>query len=99
MGISKNVYPRALLVGFCLLIPGMLPATDASPSKADQVVRNLNTPRDFPAITSVEQWQQRARNIREHILVSCGLWPLPQKTPLKPHIFGKIEHDGYSVEK
>ena len=36
---------------------------------------------------------------REQILVSCGLWPTPEKTPLQAHIFGKIERDGYSIEK
>jgi hypothetical protein len=33
------------------------------------------------------------------VLVSCGLWPLPEKTPLQAHIFGKVEREGYSVEK
>lgn len=60
---------------------------------------NLNTPRTFPDITSARQWQDRAREIRQQVLVSCGLWPLPQKTPLKPHIFGKVVKDGYSIEK
>ena len=62
-------------------------------------VKDLNTPRDFPAIASREQWLKRASDIREHVLVSCGLWPMPEKTPLKPHIFGKIDREGYSVEK
>jgi len=31
--------------------------------------------------------------------ISMGLWPLPERTPLNAHIFGKIERDGYSVEK
>ena len=62
-------------------------------------VKDLNTPREFPKISSREQWQARAEEIREQILVSCGLWPMPEKTPLQPHIFGKIEREGYSVEK
>jgi hypothetical protein len=60
---------------------------------------DLNTPRSFPAISSRSQWEVRAGEIREQVLVSCGLWPLPAKTPLAAHIFGKIERDGYSVEK
>src|SRR6266536_1637066 len=62
-------------------------------------VKDLNTPRTFPRIESRTEWQARAKEIREQILVSCGLWPLPEKTPLKAHISGKIERDGYSVEK
>jgi hypothetical protein len=62
-------------------------------------VKTLNTPREFPKIDSRKEWQARAKEIREQVLVSCGLWPLPEKTPLQPHIFGKIEREGYSVEK
>src|SRR5262245_17194534 len=61
--------------------------------------RTLNTLRTFPDIESKGAWERRAREIREHILVSCGLWPLPEKTPLRAQVFGKIERDGYTVEK
>jgi len=50
-------------------------------------------------IGSSNEWTTRAKEIREHILVSCGLWPMPDKTPLKANIFGKIDRNGYSVEK
>jgi hypothetical protein len=60
---------------------------------------DLNTPRQFPEILSQADWQARAKEIREQILVSCGLWPMPQKTPLHARIFGRIERDGYSIEK
>lgn len=60
--------------------------------------KTLNTPRTFPEITSRAAWEKRAKDIREHILVSCGLWPMPEKTPLNPRISGRIERDGYTVE-
>jgi Acetyl xylan esterase (AXE1) len=62
-------------------------------------VKTLDTPRAFPEIASQAQWQERSRAIREQILVSSGLWPMPEKTPLHAVISGKIERDGYSVEK
>lgn len=62
-------------------------------------VQDLNTPRTFPKIESKAEWQKRAEEIREQALVSCGLWPMPEKTPLKAQVFGKIIRDGYSVEK
>ncbi len=61
--------------------------------------KTLDTLRSFPAIKSKAEWEARARDIREHILVSCGLWPLPERTPLQAQVFGRIERDGYSVEK
>jgi hypothetical protein len=60
---------------------------------------NLDTSRSFPSISSVQEWRKRATEIRQQVLVSCGLWPMPEKTPLEPHIFGKVERDGYSIEK
>ena len=72
----------------------------ASPATTNhQMPVTLDTPREFPPISSRKQWEGRAREIREQILVSCGLWPTPEKTPLQAHIFGKIERDGYSIEK
>ena len=72
-----------------------LPASD---QRAD-VLKDLNTPRTFPKIESKREWESRAKEIRENILVSCGLWPPPEKTPLEARVFGKVERDGYSVEK
>src|SRR2546430_14203715 len=61
--------------------------------------KTLDTLRAFPEIHSRSDWEMRAGEIRDQVLVSCGLWPLPEKTPLQEKIFGKIERDGYSVEK
>src|SRR5262249_41386466 len=46
-----------------------------------------------------EAWNDRARQVRTQVLVANGLWPLPEKTPLNAVIHGKIERDGYTVEK
>ena len=48
---------------------------------------------------SRQQWEERVRWLREQILSSAGLLPLPPKTPLRARIFGRIEREGYSVEK
>lgn len=70
-----------------------------APAAAAEAVRTLNTPRTFPEIRTRAEWESRAQEIRQQVLVSCGLWPLPAKTPLNPQIFGRIERAGYSVEK
>src|SRR5439155_20557000 len=48
---------------------------------------------------SKEAWEKRRREVREQVLVANGLWPMPAKAPLKPVIHGKIERDGYTIEK
>src|SRR5579871_666194 len=80
---------------FTIASADSLPPKD---TRADQV-KDTNTPRTFPTINTKAEWQARARDIRENTLVSCGLWPMPEKTPLNAKVFGKIERDGYSIEK
>ena len=60
--------------------------------------RNVHTVYTFPGYTKAE-WIAKAAELREHILVSNGLAPMPEKTPLNAHVFGRIEREDYSVEK
>lgn len=46
-----------------------------------------------------EAWEARRAILKEQLLVSQGLWPMPEKTPLNATIHGKIERDEYTVEK
>ncbi len=52
-----------------------------------------------PKANSRADWLAQAPHLRQHILYSMGLWPLPEKTPLNAKISGRIERTGYSVEK
>jgi dienelactone hydrolase len=68
--------------------------------------RRLGPPRtlddkdfDLRVPPSLEAWESRRAQVREQVLVATGLWPLPGKTPLHPVVHGKIERDGYTVEK
>ena len=53
----------------------------------------------FEVPASAAEWKQRSREVRERVLVSQGLWPLPERTPLRPVIRDTIEFGDYSVEK
>jgi dienelactone hydrolase len=53
----------------------------------------------FPVPDSRAAWHERAEALRRQLLVSQGLWPMPTKTPLNAVIHGRLEQDGYSVEK
>jgi dienelactone hydrolase len=44
-------------------------------------------------------WESRAEELRRRVLVATGIWPMPEKTPLNPHIFGLTKRDGFTVEK
>jgi len=46
-----------------------------------------------------QAWQSKGDSIRKQILVANGLWPMPEKTPLNAKRFGRLDRDGYSIEK
>ena len=54
-------------------------------------------PLEVPA--TKEAWERRAEVVRRQTKVALGLWPLPTKTPLNAVVHGKVERDGYTVER
>jgi len=48
--------------------------------------------------STLSEWQERARGIREGILRGTGLWPMPKKCALNPIIHSKRQYEGYTVE-
>jgi dienelactone hydrolase len=101
-----------LLMSAALIFAGALPAADADkdplrvtePGKvpADSRLGKPITldgyhPMTVPA--NKEAWEARRKELREQVLVANGLWPMPEKLPLKPVIHGKIDRDDYTIEK
>lgn len=61
--------------------------------------KDLNGYFPFTPPATVSEWEARAAEVRRQVLVANGIWPLPAKTDLKPVVHGRVELDGYSVEK
>ncbi|MBK8094692.1 MAG: acetylxylan esterase [Verrucomicrobiaceae bacterium] len=64
-----------------------------------QPPKDLNGYFPFDPPSSLSEWDQRRDYVRRQILVAEGLWPMPTKTPLNAVIHGKVEGDGFTVEK
>jgi dienelactone hydrolase len=62
-------------------------------------IRHNKTPCPPPHFTDKESWLTRAAALRHQLLVAAGLWPVPEKEPLRARVTGRSIHDGYSVEK
>jgi len=89
--------PRAIL----LLV---LLAVAAYPQIPDQDRRNTDLPHtdyhfEMTSYPSREAWLERAAFLRKQILAASGLLPLPERQPLRAEVFGKLDRDGYSIEK
>ena len=50
-------------------------------------------------IQSASDWEGRREEYRRQFLYMVGLWPLPERTPLKPVVTGTLEREGFVVEK
>jgi dienelactone hydrolase len=72
-----------------------VPATDSR----NTYVPDTNTHFTMPAYHTLAEWEAHKQKLREQILFAAGLIPMPEKNPLHPVIFGRIEHKDYSVEK
>ena len=46
-----------------------------------------------------EQWLAYRAQLREKVLRAIGLSPLPERVPLEPKISGRLEREGYTVDR
>lgn len=62
-------------------------------------LRDTKTAGVMPKYRTKAEWEARAAELRMRVLVSCGLWPMPERCALKAHVFDRVELGGYSIEK
>ncbi|MBI4889186.1 MAG: acetylxylan esterase [Acidobacteria bacterium] len=60
---------------------------------------DTDTPCSFTAPATLSAWEARKVQLRSQILIAAGLDPLPAKTALTPIVTGRLERNGYTIEK
>jgi dienelactone hydrolase len=61
--------------------------------------RGVNDTYAPPQFGSRAGWDIRAAHLRELVLASAGLLPMPDRTPLNAQVFGQITRPDYTVSK
>ncbi len=104
----------AWLVAGILAMGSMASAADAAkgdaapralPAGSLPADARLQPPKDYDGYfpwtppSSNEAWEKRASELRRQVLVSQGLWPMPEKTPLNAVVHGATDQGDYTVEK
>jgi hypothetical protein len=51
------------------------------------------------ASASPQAWKARREDVRRQILLAAGLWPEFERPPQKSEVSGKVEGDGYTIER
>ena len=80
-------------------VPRALPEGKLPEDKRLADLKDLNGYFPFTPPTTKEEWGQRSQKLRHSLMVSVGLFPEPDRTPLNPVIHGKIDCGNYTVEK
>ena len=62
-------------------------------------LKDLNGYFPFSPPESQQAWAARADQVRRRLLVATGLWPLPPRRPPRAVVHGRVDRDGYTVEK
>src|SRR5688572_10417434 len=90
---------RALAALVCLLPAGAAAARAAAAPSNAPWYRTLDDRMTVRRPASLGEWQQRAAWLREHVLATAGLLPMPERTPLGAVVFDERRHADYSVAK
>ncbi len=110
----RRIFPLAFFILACLLTGPALAQSEltvlkseAESQAASQMLYNYLTKiaweyldareQEIAAINSPALVEARKRLVRERMLATLG--PLPEKTELKARITGRLERDGYTMEK
>jgi hypothetical protein len=104
---------QMLLLFMPMWLASSLPAADArnskpaeKPAPGDQMLADYFraetahlTERCLADIKTLDDWNSRRAEYRRQLQEMLGLWPMPERTDLKPVITGKVERDEFTVEK
>jgi hypothetical protein len=71
----------------------------AAPAAQQKPYRTLNDTFAAPRVHTRAEWERRAAHLRELILASAGLLPMPERSSLNAQVFGEIERPDYIVSK
>jgi hypothetical protein len=44
-------------------------------------------------------WEGRREQVRSRVMLAAGLWPMPEKTPLKAVVHGRVEREDYTIDR
>ncbi|MBI2824308.1 MAG: acetylxylan esterase [Planctomycetia bacterium] len=79
--------------------PRVLPEGKVPNDKRLAPLKTLNGYFPFQPPATRGEWDKRAERVRRQMLVSQGLWPMPQATPANAVIHGRVDRPDYTVDR
>ncbi len=75
------------------------PTGPTTAPESHYAIKDLDGHFPFAVPESKEAWEVRASELRQQMLVSLGMYPMPTLAPMKPVVHSRREMDGYAIEK
>lgn len=93
--MHRQWMPRLFTLIILTATSSFILAADAPQKNAP---RDVNTHHMFTPPDSKDAWEKRAAELRQQMLFSTGLYPMPEKTPLNPRVTGTFEGADFFVD-
>lgn len=68
-------------------------------AESKYAIKDLDGHFPFAVPESKQAWESRAGELRQQMLVSLGMYPMPTLAAVKPVVHSRRELDGYAIEK
>lgn len=99
MTIEQLVVRASILVAFCGPSSAILLAEVDDQEAQRSVLSTLDGPHEWNPPSSLDAWKARRKQLTRQVQVATGLYPMPPRGKVNAQVFGKLEKDGYSIEK
>src|SRR5436309_11203693 len=101
--MGRHAFCLLPLIALCALctVRGVTAMGETLPERDARLtrVRTLEEGNGFQPPASRAEWDRRRGELREQILVAAGLWPMLPRSPLRPQVYGRVQREGYTIEK
>ena len=82
-----------------LFVAGVLTAQIPAQDSRNTFTPDTDTHAKLPEFKTLHEWEQRKAYLRKQILSATGLYPMPHRGAPHAEVFGRLERDGYTIEK
>jgi dienelactone hydrolase len=97
---------RLLPLVAALFFTSTLQAQEKKPLSGDEMIDRFLAARTdklskkfLDGARTLKKWQAERPRLQRELMDMLGLWPLPEKAPLKATVTGALEHEGIVIEK
>src|ERR1700722_10181795 len=89
--------PKTIMAAtmFAATLAAQIPAVDSR----NVALRHTDFQFTMPKYATLEEWEAHKAHLKRQILIAAGLFPMGDRTPVHAAVSGRLEREGYTIEK